>query len=94
MIDADIRRLCEQEPEPALDGLEADIWAGIAAHAATRKRIRRVALCQTAVMTLAMVVSVAAGLVLATTSEPAHAGGLTLPGIDLAPSHLLFGARP
>lgn len=91
MIDADIRTLSEQEPVPALDGLEAGIWAGIAARATARKVVRLVALWQTAVMALAMVVSIAAGL--ATSSEPASASVLAVPGMELAPSHLLFGTR-
>lgn len=93
MIDADIRKLSECEPDRPLDGLEADIWAGIAARAAARKGVRIVALCQTAVMAFAMVVSIAAGLVLATSSEPASASILRPPGMELAPSHLLFGTR-
>lgn len=93
MIDADIRILTEREPVPPLDGLEAAIWTGIAARATARKGVRLVALWQTAVMAFAMLASMAAGLVLATSSEPAGATVLSVPGVALAPSNLLFGAR-
>jgi hypothetical protein len=90
MIEADIRRLDEREPVAVLKGLEADIWAGIAARAAARRTGRLVVFWQAAVMALAIVGSVATGLVLATSSELPRAGMFTPAGMNLAPSHLLL----
>lgn len=93
MIDADIRTLNEREPIPPLNGLEAAIWTGIAARATARKGIRLVALGQTAVMAFAMLASIAAGVLLASSRGSASASVLAVPGLELAPSQLLFGAR-
>lgn len=93
MIDADIHRLTTQEFMPALDQLETDIWAGVAHRAAGRQQLRRVVGRQAAVMVAAVIASVATGFLWATSSELAYSGAHVVAGAELAPSHLLFGAR-
>lgn len=93
MIDADIVKLSERDPGAKLEGLEAQIWARVAERATARKSIRTVAVYQMAVMAFAMIGSISVGLVLASGAFSPQVANLTLPGIELAPSQLLFGVR-
>ena len=93
MIDADIHRLAAQEPVPALDHMETDIWAGVGRRAIGRQSLRRIVGRQAAVMVAAVVVSVTTGFLWATSSELAYSSVHLVAGAELAPSHLLFGAR-
>jgi hypothetical protein len=93
MNDADIVKLSERDSRAELDGLESQIWAAVAERAIARKGVRSVALYQTAVMALAMVGSISAGIVLASGATTTQVTYLTVPGIELMPSRLLFGSR-
>ena len=91
MIDADIVKLSKRDPGGKLDGLEAQIWVRVAERAAARKDVRTVAAYQMAVMAFAMIGSISAGLVLASGAPAPQVANIALPGIELAPSQLLFG---
>ena len=76
MIEAEIRKLNEQEPRRSLDTLEAGIWAGVDARRRANRISRVVFSCQAAVLALALFGSVAAG------AQAAMYENLT-PGLDV-----------
>ena len=91
MIEADIHRLNDQEPQKPLDGMEADIWAGVEARIEAKKTSRVVLSCQAAVLAIALVGSVVIG----DRAGVADTGGAGLDVFairgDLAPSTRLLG---
>ncbi len=93
MIDEEISRLAEQPADRSLNDLEADIWAGVAAHNVARQTGRIIASCQAGVMLVALLGAAAAG---ATTAAMGRTPStiITSAGADFAPSTLLLGQRP
>jgi hypothetical protein len=84
MIDDELRQLNEGALDHSLDGLESDIWAGLAAAQ------RRVSF-QSVVMVLALVGSVAVGINATRPAGPARSRVVLALGLELTPSSLLLG---
>lgn len=90
MIEADILKLNERSGRP-LDRLEADIWAGVDARI-TSERISKVVLsCQAAVLTLALLSSIAVGTRTAMADNRSMGLDVFSTWADLAPSTRLIG---
>lgn len=94
MTDSQLHRLLASDVDRSLDHLEADIWRGEAQQAATWRLQKFIASCQTAVLSVAIMVSVGAGVWTGGRDGPAHPAPMLLTdGLDIAPSTLLFGNR-
>jgi len=90
MIETEILRLIDRDSKVDLSGLESDIWARVGNKIATRRLVS----WQAVVMALAIVGSATAGSSLGAHGADGHALS-ALSGVEnLAPSSLLFGARP
>ena len=93
MIDDDLRRLNELDPDHALDQLESDIWRGVLGRAQQRRAMQRMAFVQSVIMAVALLGSVAAGVSLARAATPTGGEALLPSGLELAPSTLLLGSH-
>jgi hypothetical protein len=92
MFEHDFEELDTQAPDHALDGLETDIWKGIASRKRERAAARKLVSLQAIVILLASIGSAAVGITVAT---PAQASRPTLmPGAELMPSSLLLRNHP
>ncbi len=91
MIDNDINKLNQQEPRRPLDGLEADIWAGVEARLREQRFSKTVVLCQVAVLAVGLLTSAAAGTQLASAQNQPSAFDVFSMRADLAPSSRLIG---
>lgn len=78
-------------PDRSLDGLEADIWAGVAARAEARRTRTFLAGGQLAMMALALAGSLSLGNAAVAAKERQHSTIALLSSADLAPSTLLIG---
>lgn len=92
MIDDDIRALAARDEGTDLGSLEADIWRRDSGLRLRQRAARRVAALQGVVMALAIAGSASAGFALTRQADP-HQARLGIPGEQLAPSTLLFGAH-
>jgi hypothetical protein len=91
MIDDDLRQLNEGALDHSLDGLESDIWAGLAARGRNRAAARKRVSFQSVVMVLALIGSVAVGINATRPAGPAHGRVVLTLGMELTPSSLLLG---
>ncbi len=92
MIDQDFKELDTQAPDHGLDGLEADVWKGIASRNRERATARRLVSLQALLVLFVLIGSAAVGVTVAT---PAQASRPTLmPGTELMPSSLLLRGHP
>ncbi len=92
MIENDLQKLGEQGSDHRLDGLEADIWAGVAARLEVQKVSRLVLSCQ--VLTIAF--TLAFGIATGNHIDQLEAGEAQTDltgGMRLAPSTLLLGSQ-
>jgi hypothetical protein len=94
VIEDDIRKLDGLRPNGRLDGLEADIWAGVATRIEAQRASRLVLTCQMLTIALALAISIVTvngrGHFAAQNSETqAHFTN----GMSLAPSTLLLGPQ-
>ena len=92
MIDDDIRALAARDNGRDLGSLEADMWRRERSLRIRRSATRRVAAWQGVVMAIAIAGSASAGFALTRQPDPREAR-LGIPGEQLAPSTLLFGAH-
>ena len=90
MIENDIRKLDDRVLTCLLDSLEADIWAGVATRTDANRRARLLYSCQTVVLALGLIGSVAAGTLAASSDSPNKLIALAATP-DLAPSSRLIG---
>lgn len=92
MLEDDIHKALERQPEASLDQLEADVWRAVDARVRTSRAVTVVASWQVVVVTLALISSVVSGTFAAHSSA---AGATRLnafsPELALAPSTLLLG---
>jgi hypothetical protein len=93
MIDDDINKLIERDSRIDLQTLEADIWRLEAGIRAGQKVSRSLASWQGLVIVLAVLSSASVGISTAMNSANARPGNVLVPGENLAPSSLLFGAQ-
>lgn len=91
MIDDDLRQLNEGALDHSLDGLESDIWAGLAVRSRNRAAVRKRVSFQSVVMVLALVGSIAVGINATRSTGPAHSRAVLALGLELTPSSLLLG---
>jgi hypothetical protein len=91
MIDDDLRQLNEGALDHSLNGLESDVWAGLAVRSRNRAAVRRRVSFQGVVMVLALVGSVAVGINATRPSGPARGRVVLALGMELTPSSLLLG---
>jgi hypothetical protein len=92
MIDDDLRQLNEGALDHSLDGLESDIWAGLAARSGNRAAARQRASFQSVVMVLALIGSIAVGINATRPAGPARDRVVLALGMELTPSSLLLGS--
>lgn len=90
MFEDDIRKLDQQAPHRTLDGLEASIWTGVAAHTEAIWHARLVFSCQATVLALGLILSVAAGTFTAAQDSASKLVAFAATP-DLAPSSRLLG---
>ncbi len=94
MIEDDIRRLGDNEPDRDLDRLEADIWAGVTARVEAGKVSQVVLTCQVLTIVVALAFSIATGnRVGQTAAVHAEAQSDFTSGMRFAPSTLLLGSQ-
>ena len=92
MIEAEIRKLDERVSADTLSGLEADIWAGVAARTGARKAGRLIASYQAAFMATAVAGSVIVGAMTAASAANTPRDALAFANrTDLTPSTRLLG---
>jgi hypothetical protein len=91
MIDDDLRQLNESALDHSLDGLESDVWAGLAVRSQNRATARRRVSFQSVVMVLAIVGSVAVGISVTRPAGPPRGRVVLALGLELTPSSLLLG---
>lgn len=91
MIDDDLRQLNESALDHSLDGLESDIWTGLALRSQNRAAARTRVSFQSVVMVLALVGSVAVGINATGPAGPARGHVVLALGLELTPSSLLLG---
>jgi hypothetical protein len=93
MVEKNIEELDRRAAQNSLDGLEADIWAGVAERGRETKISRALLTLQGAMLVFALISSVAvghlAGASRRATSELAVFSGR----LDVAPSTLLDGSK-
>lgn len=92
MIDDDIRALVARDEGSDLRSLEANIWRRERSLLMRQRATRQVAAWQGVVMAFAIAGSASAGFALTRHADP-HQARLGIPGEQLAPSTLLFGAH-
>ena len=93
MLEADITKLNQQTPRRSLDGLEADVWEGVAAQESTKRATRVVMACQAVVIAVAVTGSIAAGSRAGGAAHQSAELGVFSLRADLAPSTLLAGDK-
>jgi hypothetical protein len=91
MIDDDLRQLNEGALDHSLNGLESDVWAGLAVRSRNRAAVRRRVSFQGVVMVLALVGSVAVGINATRSAGSARGRAVLALGLELTPSSLLLG---
>lgn len=94
MIDEDIRRLNRREPDHALDALEADIWARLAARERAGHRSLAVGALQAILLGAAFGVSILAGHYYGVRSHPTYELSVFSTDTPLSASTLLAGGTP
>ena len=90
MLDDGIKRLDQQAQSRSLDGLEADVWAGVDALAVQSRTSKMVTAWQSGVLALALVSSIGVGAHAAATL-PDGTLGVFSPHGSLSPATLLGG---
>ena len=90
MFEDEFGKLDQQASRRVLEGLEATIWAGVAGRMQANRHARLVYSCQTAVLALGLIMSVAAGTFAAARDSANGLIALTATP-DLAPSTRLIG---
>lgn len=91
MNDDGLQALVRRGPDPSLDGLEADVWAGVEARARERRRSAVLAGGQLALMAVAVAGGLSIGSATVVAQERLQNGSALLGSVDLAPSTLLSG---
>ena len=91
MLEDDLDRLAKAPIDRSLEGLERDIWRGVAAHTAERSTYSTAFAMHLAILTLGTLGSLAVGRQWATTHELAANRGALAPYTRLAASDLLVG---
>ena len=91
MLEVDLDRLAKAPVDRSLEGLERDIWRGVAARTAERSTYSTAFAMQLAILTLGTFGSLAIGHRWATTHEWAANHGAIAPYTRLAASDLLVG---
>jgi hypothetical protein len=93
MIDTDLKELSGAPPDRPLEGLEAQIWAGVAAREEAMRIRRRLVALQCGLVVAALVGSLIAGQYW---HRAQHGGSLDVfsPRMPLSASTLLVGNRP
>ncbi len=93
MIDTDLRQLAEEPPDHALEGLEVEIWAGVAGREEARRITRRLVAIQCLVLAAALIGSLMAGQYWRGAQQR---GSLDVfsPRVPLSASTLLVGNAP
>lgn len=89
MFEDDLGKLDQQASPRVLEGLEAAIWAGVARRTEASRHARLVYSCQTAVLALGLIMSVAAGTFAAAQGSPNNLSVFAATP-DLAPSSRLI----
>lgn len=93
MLDQDLQRLLEGEPDRSLATLEVDIWAAVDRHVRARRLFKVVLVAQSAVLAVALIGSVAAGFRLAPAYGPGELDVFSMRP-SLAASTLLVDRHP
>jgi hypothetical protein len=93
MTDVELRKLADEPPDHTLEGLEAQIWAGVARHQEVRRIERRLLAVQCLVLVAALIGSLVAGHHWRAVE---HGGSLDVfsPRMPLTASTLLVGNAP
>lgn len=91
MIDDDLRTLNDRKIRRSLDGLEADIWAGVEARIIANRQSRLIVSAQAAVFAIGIVTSAAAGMHFASGQDSPSTLNVFSPRADLAPAFRLLG---
>lgn len=89
MSDRDMNALLSQPLDRSLDGLEAKVWAGVAAHEKDQRTCQVAVSFQACVLAIAIVVGGMAGVSAAYSQQDPSTNGFT--SDEHAPSHLLLG---
>jgi hypothetical protein len=93
VIENDIQKLDELRPDGRLDGLEADIWGGVAARMEAQRVSRLVLTCQMLTIALALAISiVTVNSHGQSAAQNFEAKADFTNGMNLAPSTLLLGS--
>ena len=90
MFEDEFGKLDQQASRRTLEDLDAAIWAGVARRMEANRHARLVYSCQTAVLALGLIMSVAAGTFMAAHDSAIGLIALTATS-DLAPSSRLIG---
>jgi hypothetical protein len=90
-IEQSIQELNRREPRRSLEGLEADIWAGVAASARETSLSKAALGVQAVILLAAMVGSLAIGNWAATSGRTKSELTVFSESLELAPSTLLMG---
>ena len=93
MLEDEIRRLAEQPPERSLDGLETHIWTGVAAREQSAKISRLLIRAQTALLILAVIGSVIAGMRWSSAAQATEFDVFST-RMELSPVMRLLGSQP
>jgi len=89
--DDGLQALIRRGPDRSLDGLEADIWAGVEARVRDRRRGAVLVGGQLALMAVAVAGSLNVGSATVVAQERRRNSSALLASVDLAPSTLLSG---
>lgn len=92
MSDADLHKLFDQPLDRSLEGLEPNIWLGVAAREHDRRTSRLAASWQAGVLVVAIAIGGVAGVTAATNVRVSSVQNPFLSGAQHAPSSLLFGS--
>ena len=94
MNDEDLRILFNLPIDRSLDGLEREIWRGVAVRDQERRMGKLIMACQGGILAIAVFVSSTAGAAIAGNVINIRSDRVMLvPGVQHAPSTLLFGQR-
>lgn len=91
MLDDDIRKLAERSPRRSMDGLEANIWAGVEAREQVNRASRIVYSYQAGVLAIGLLTSIAVGAYMAPAAGSPNGPDVLSMRTDLAPSARLIG---
>jgi hypothetical protein len=92
MIDHYLRKINGAVIDRSLDDLESDVWRGVAGRERARSAARKRVSAQGVILLVALIGSIAVGILSSRTAGLAH-GHLVLPlGVGLTPSSLLLGS--